>query len=113
MSDFMTEINKNALKKDIPEFNPGDKVRLSIKIKEKSEKKERIQMFEGRVIGRSGSGISETFTVRKIAPGGIGVERTFPVHSPVIDNIKVLEKGKVRRAKLYYLAKSGSSLKRL
>ncbi len=113
MSNFAAKISQEALKKDIPKFTAGDKVRLSLKIKEKGEKKERIQIFEGRVIARSGSGIGKTFTVRKIAAGGVGVERTFPVYSPSIDAIKVLEKTKVRRAKLYYLSRSGKELKKL
>ncbi len=112
MSNLVAKVNQEVLKKDIPEFIAGDKLRLSLKIKEKGEKKERIQVFEGRVIARSGSGISETFTVRKIAAGGVGVERTFPVYSPCIAKLKVMEKGKVRRAKLYYLAKSGKELRK-
>ena len=113
MNNLIVKINQAALKKDIPEFRPGDKIRLNLKVKDKDEEKERIQVFEGRVIARSGSGISETFTIRKIASGGIGVERTFPVYAPVIDKIKVLERRKVRRAKLYYIKRSGKDLKKL
>ena len=90
------------LKSELPEFSIGDTVRVANRIKEGS--KERIQMFEGVVIARRGGGISETFTVRRTSYG-VGVERTFPVHSPRIDKIDVVRKGRVRRAKLYYLRK--------
>ena len=86
--------------KEVPSFGPGDTVKVYVKIKEGN--RERIQMFEGLVIKRQGGGISETFTVRKISYG-IGVERTFPVHSPSIDRIEVARFGKVRRAKLHYI----------
>lgn len=86
--------------KEVPDFNAGDTVKVYVKIKEGA--RERIQMFEGLVIKRQGGGVSETFTVRKISYG-IGVERTFPVHSPSIDRIEVARKGKVRRAKLHYI----------
>lgn len=86
--------------KEVPDFNAGDTVKVYVKIKEGA--RERIQMFEGLVIKRQGGGVSETFTVRKISYG-IGVERTFPVHSPSIDRIEVVRKGKVRRAKLHYI----------
>lgn len=85
---------------NVPEFRPGDSVKVYVKIVE--GERQRIQIFEGLVIKRVGGGISETFTVRKISYG-IGVERTFPVHSPVIDKIEVTRKGKVRRAKLNYI----------
>ncbi|HBG37806.1 MAG TPA: 50S ribosomal protein L19, partial [Clostridiaceae bacterium] len=85
---------------DIPEFRPGDTVKVHVKIKE--GQRERIQIFEGIVIKRQNGGLRETFTVRRIAYG-VGVERTFPVHSPMIAKIEVVRKGKVRRAKLYYL----------
>ena len=87
--------------KEIPEFRAGDTVRVNYKIKE--GEKERIQPFEGIVIARKGAGASKTFTVRKIASGGIGVERIFPLNSPWIEGLEVVKKGKPRRAKLYYL----------
>ena len=90
------------LKTDVPEFGPGDTVNIDVRVVEGG--KERIQKFQGIVIGRKGSDISETFTVRKIS-GGIGVERIFPVHSPMVSKIDVKRRGKVRRAKLNYLRK--------
>jgi len=93
-------ITKDYMKTDTPDFRPGDTVKVHVKIKEGN--RERIQIFEGLVIKRRGSGISETFTVRKIS-SGVGVERTFPVHTPNIDKIEVVRKGKVRRAKLNYI----------
>lgn len=98
--NIIETLEKEQLRSDIPEFAPGDTVRVHAKIVEGS--RERIQMFEGVVIGRQGTGVRETFTVRRISYG-VGVERTFPVHSPRIDKIDVLRKGIVRRAKLYYL----------
>jgi len=95
-------IEQEYLKKDIPDFNVGDTVRVHVRIKEGG--KERIQIFEGTVIARKHSGINETFTVRKVSYG-IGVERVFPIHSPMIKKIEVKRRGKVRRAKLYYLRK--------
>ena len=91
---------KEQLKEELPSFNIGDTVRVHNRIKEGS--RERIQMFEGTVIGRRGSGISETFTVRRIAYG-VGVEKTFPIHSPNVVKVDVTRLGRVRRAKLYYL----------
>lgn len=88
------------LKSEVPELNIGDTVRIHNKIKEGS--RERIQMFEGTIIARNGGGISETFTVRRISYG-VGVEKTFPVHSPNVEKVDVIRRGKVRRAKLYYL----------
>ncbi|MBC7333081.1 MAG: 50S ribosomal protein L19 [Actinobacteria bacterium] len=96
----LSSIENKYLRTDIPDFKAGDRVRVNIKISE--ENKERIQAFEGIVIRRSGQGIGETFTVRKIS-FNVGVERTFPVHSPVIHSIEKLDSGDVRRAKLYYL----------
>ena len=96
---LIAEITKGYIK-DVPEFNPGDTVKVYVKIKEGN--RERIQLFEGLVIKRQGGGVSETFTVRKVSYG-IGVERTFPVHSPAIDHIDVARRGKVRRAKLHYI----------
>ena len=97
---LISEVTKEHMQQELPDFQPGDNVKVSVKIKEGG--RERIQVFEGLVIKRQGSGISESFTVRKVSYG-IGVERTFPVHSPVIDNIKVVRRGKVRRAKLHYI----------
>ncbi len=95
------EVVENAqLRDDIPSFWPGDTVKVHVKVVEGT--RSRIQLFEGVVIRRQGGGVRETFTVRKIS-FGVGVERTFPVHSPVIDHIEVDRRGKVRRAKLYYL----------
>jgi large subunit ribosomal protein L19 len=88
------------LAKDIPDFAPGDTVIVNVKVVE--GERTRIQAYEGVCIGRNGSGINENFTVRKISYGE-GVERVFPIHSPMIDSVKVVRKGKVRRAKLYYL----------
>jgi large subunit ribosomal protein L19 len=88
------------MKSDIPQFKAGDTVRVHVKVIE--GQRERIQVFEGVVIKRKGSGVRETFTVRRISYG-VGVERTFPIHSPKVDKIEVVRIGKVRRAKLYYL----------
>ena len=93
------KITSKQLNHSIPEFRVGDTVRVGVKIIE--GKKERVQAFEGVVISRKGFGVSETFTVRKMS-GGVGVERIFPVHSPKLDSITVVRKGKARRAKLYY-----------
>ncbi|CCQ92339.1 ribosomal protein L19 [[Clostridium] ultunense Esp] len=98
--DLIRELTQDQLKTNLPEFRPGDSVRVHVKVIE--GQRERIQVFEGVVIKRQGGGISETFTVRKISYG-VGVERTFPIHSPKIDKIEVVKRGKVRRAKLYYL----------
>lgn len=95
-------LEKEQLRTDIPDFRPGDTVRVHARIIEGT--RERIQVFEGVVIGRQGTGVREMFTVRRISYG-IGVERMFPVHSPRIDHIEVTRRGKVRRAKLYYLRK--------
>ena len=94
------QLDKLRERKQIPDFAPGDTVRVNVKISEGT--RERVQAYEGVVIGRSGSGINESFTVRKISYGE-GVERVFPVYSPTIESISVVKKGKVRRAKLYYL----------
>lgn len=98
--NLLQEITESQLRKDLPSFKPGDTLKVYVKVIEGT--RERIQLFEGVVIKRRGGGISETFTVRKISYG-VGVERTFPVHSPKIDKIEVARRGKVRRAKLYYL----------
>ncbi len=100
MQKLIEDITKDQLKSDLPAFRSGDTVRVHVKIVEGT--RERIQLFEGVVIKRRGGGISETFTARKISYG-VGVERTFPVHSPKIAQIEVIRHGKVRRAKLYYL----------
>ncbi|GIW46783.1 MAG: 50S ribosomal protein L19 [Deltaproteobacteria bacterium] len=94
------EIEKAHMRTDIPDFRPGDTVAVHYKIKEGD--RERIQVFEGVVIARKGEGLRETFTVRKVSYG-IGVERIFPLHSPLIEKIEVKRQGRVRRAKLYYL----------
>ena len=93
-------IEKQYIKEDIPAFRVGDTVRVHVKIKEGD--KERIQVYEGVVIARKGHGATETFTVRRVAHN-VGVERTFPIHSPKLDKIELVRRGKVRRAKLYYL----------
>ncbi len=94
-------VDVESLRDDVPDFRAGDTVRVHVKVTEGN--RSRIQVFEGDVIARKGSGIRETFTVRKISFNAVGVERTFPVHAPVIDHIEVVRRGKVRRAKLYYL----------
>ena len=98
--NIIETLEKEQLRADIPVFAPGDKVRVHAKIVEGN--RERIQVFEGRVIARQGVGVRETFTVRRVSYG-IGVERLFPVHSPRIAKIEVVSRGVVRRAKLYYL----------
>lgn len=100
MTDKLLAAERISLRDDIPPFGPGDTVRVHVKVKE--GEKERVQVFHGLVIARKGGGARETFTVRKVSQG-IGVERTFPVHSPVLDRIEVERHGQVRRAKLYYL----------
>ncbi len=100
MNDIIREIESQQLKSDIPEFKSGDTVRLDVKVIEGT--RERIQAFEGVVIKRKGSGINETFTVRRVAYG-VAVERIFPLHSPRLEKITVLRRGKVRRARLNYL----------
>ncbi len=98
--DLIKAFTSEQLKENAPQFVIGDTVRVHNKIKEGT--RERIQMFEGTVIAKKGGGISETFTVRKISYG-VGVEKTFPLHSPNVDKVDVIRHGKVRRAKLYYL----------
>ncbi|MGY0500698.1 50S ribosomal protein L19 [Nocardia sp. FBN12] len=93
-------VDQKSLRSDVPDFRPGDTLNVHVKVIEGS--KERVQVFKGVVIRRQGGGIGETFTVRKVS-FGVGVERTFPVHSPNIDHIDVVTRGDVRRAKLYYL----------
>lgn len=100
MDPRIKEIEEEYTRSDLPGFSPGDTIRLRVRVTEGD--KERIQPFEGVVLARKGSGASETFTVRKVS-GGVGVERIFPVNSPVIESLEVVRRGHVRRAKLYYL----------
>jgi large subunit ribosomal protein L19 len=93
-------LDADSLREDVPNFRPGDTLRVHVRVVEGS--RSRVQVFQGVVIRRQGSGLRETFTVRKIS-FGVGVERTFPVHTPIIDKIEVVTRGDVRRAKLYYL----------
>ena len=98
--DALKIIAAESVKNDLPKFNIGDTVRVHVNIRE--GERERIQMFEGTVIARKGSGVAETFTVRRVSYG-VGVERVFPVHSPNVKGVDVIRKGRVRRSKLYYL----------
>ncbi len=98
--DMIKTVEAEQMKKSLPEFRPGDTVKVHVKVVEGG--RERIQVFEGVVIRRRGGGMRETFTVRRVSYG-VGVERTFPVHSPRLDKIEIVRRGKVRRAKLYYL----------
>ncbi|NOZ12887.1 MAG: 50S ribosomal protein L19 [Acidobacteria bacterium] len=98
--DIIKQFEEKMLRTDIPDFKAGDTVQVHVKVKEGN--KQRIQVYQGLVISRSNGSNRETFTVRKIAEG-VGVERIFPLHSPIIDKIKVLRKGRVRRGKLYYI----------
>ena len=102
MPSYVVESLTEKIRKDLPAFRAGDTVRVHVKVKEGQQ--ERVQLFEGVVIQRRGGGISETFTVRKIS-NGVGVERILPLNSPRIDKIEVVKRGKVRRAKLFYLRK--------
>ena len=107
--NIIDQINQENIKKEVPAFNVGDTVRVSVKVVEGT--KERIQAYEGIVIARKHGGLRESFTVRRIS-SGIGVERTFPMHSPKIDKVVVVRKGSVRRAKLYYLrSRTGKAAK--
>lgn len=99
-TNIVNEVTARQIKKDVPEFKAGDTVSVSVRITENN--KSRIQVFTGVVIKRCGSGVSETFTVRKIS-SGVGVERTFPINSPVVAAIKVEKHGKVRRSRIFYL----------
>jgi len=96
----LSALDAKSLRSDVPAFNPGDTLNVHVRVVEGN--RSRIQVFKGVVIRRQGAGVSETFTVRKIS-FGVGVERTFPVHTPVIDRIEIVTRGDVRRAKLYYL----------
>ncbi|MBR3965319.1 MAG: 50S ribosomal protein L19, partial [Clostridia bacterium] len=98
--DYIAAMTNEQLKKELPTVNVGDTVRIHNRIKEGT--RERIQMFEGTVIAKHGGGISETFTVRRVSYG-VGVEKTFPIHSPNVEKVDIIRVGKVRRAKLYYL----------
>ena len=98
--DALKLIASESMKQELPQFNIGDTVRVGVNIRE--GEKERVQNFEGTVIAKKGSGISATFTLRRVAYG-VGVERVFPMHSPNVKDVKVIRRGKVRRAKLYYL----------
>ena len=100
MTNLIDEINAASLRDDIPAFRPGDTLKVHVKVVEGA--RSRVQVFQGVVIARQGGGVSETFTIRKIS-FGVGVERTFPVHTPIIERIEVVTRGDVRRAKLYYL----------
>lgn len=100
MNELIKLIESEQLRTDLPEFNVGDTVKVYVKVKEGN--RERVQMFEGTVLKRQNGGLRETFTVRRLA-SGVGVERTFPVHAPIIEKIEVTRRGKVRRAKLFYL----------
>ena len=108
--NVMETIKREGLKDDLPDFRPGDTVRVPVRVREGD--KERLQAYEGVCIARRGGGISETFTVRKIS-GGIGVERVFPLHSPLVAQIDVVRRGRVRRAKLYYLRKLAGKAARI
>ena len=102
-------VDRSSLRDDVPAFSPGDTVKVHVRVVEGT--RQRIQVFQGAVIRRQGSGVRETFTVRKVS-FGVGVERTFPVHSPILARIEVLTQGDVRRAKLYYLRdRSGKAAK--
>lgn len=98
--DIIRQLEQEQMRRDLPDFAPGDTVRVHVKVVEAD--RERIQVFEGVVLRRSGGGLNETFTVRKVSQG-VGVERTFPLHSPRVDKIEVVRRGDVRRARLYYL----------
>ena len=100
MNEILRAIEAEQMRNDLPEFHVGDTVKLHVKVKEGN--RERIQMFEGTVIKRQNGGLRETFTVRRLAYG-VGVERTFPVNSPIIEKMELTRRGKVRRAKLFYL----------
>ncbi len=111
--NLLDKITNKQIRTDVPDFQVGDTVRVDLKIKEvdsKGTEKTRIQAFEGLVMAIKGSGVSKTFTVRKMS-GNVGAEKTFPVNSPIIDSINVVRKGKVRRAKLNYIRKQSKTPK--
>ena len=109
-TNIVNEVTSRQLKKDVPDFSSGDTVKVYVRIIENN--KERIQVFQGVVMQRRGSGVSETFTVRKIS-SGVGVERTFPVHSPVLSKIELVKRGKVRRSRITYLRKRSGKAARI
>ncbi|QZN84562.1 50S ribosomal protein L19 [Cellulomonas sp. C5510] len=100
MSHILDQLDAASLRTDVPDFRPGDTLKVNVKVVEGN--RSRVQVFQGVVIARQGDGVRETFTVRKVS-FGVGVERTFPVHSPTLDSVEVVTRGDVRRAKLYYL----------
>lgn len=107
--DVLSSVTQEYMKSDIPAFNVGDTVKVHVKIKEGN--RERIQIFEGFVLKRQNGGIGESFTVRRIA-SGVGVEKTFPLHSPLVEKIEVVKRGKIRRARLHYMRqRTGKSAK--
>ena len=106
----LSDLHREGVRENLPEFRPGDTLKVMVKVKEGD--KERLQAFEGVCVGRRGAGIGETFTVRKVS-AGVGVERIFPVHSPGIAEIEVVRRGRVRRAKLYYLRRLSSKAGRI
>ena len=108
--NLIDQVEQGQMNTDLPESTPGDSVRVHLKVVE--GERERIQVFEGVVIARANGGAKETFTVRKIS-GGVGVERIFPLHSPMISKIEVVRRGRVRRAKLYYLRKRSGKAARI
>jgi large subunit ribosomal protein L19 len=108
--EHLRAVEREGLKTDIPGFDPGDTLRVMVRVREGD--KERLQAFEGVCIGRRGGGINETFTVRKVS-AGVGVERIFPLHSPAIAEIAVVRKGRVRRAKLYFLRRLAGKAARI
>src|SRR5215813_3778621 len=107
---FLEDVVKENLRADIPAFDPGDTVRVMVRVRE--GEKERLQAFEGVCIARRGGGINETFTVRKVS-AGVGVERIFPLHAPAIAEIELIRKGRVRRAKLYFLRRLAGKAARI
>ena len=100
MSQILDQIDAASLRTDVPDFRPGDTLKVNVNVVEGN--RSRVQVFQGVVIARQGDGVRETFTVRKVS-FGVGVERTFPVHSPTLESVEVVTRGDVRRAKLYYL----------
>ena len=106
----MVALGREGLRQDIPSFDPGDTVKVMVRVREGD--KERLQAFEGLCIAKRGGGISENFTVRKVS-AGVGVERIFPIHSPSIASVEVVRRGKVRRAKLYYLRRLSGKAARI
>jgi large subunit ribosomal protein L19 len=106
----LTAVQREGLREDLPDFRPGDTIKVMVRVKEGD--KERLQAFEGTCVGRRGAGISANFTVRKVS-AGVGVERIFPLHSPSIAEIEVVRRGRVRRAKLYYLRRLSTKASRI